>query len=87
MTRLTIKKYKNNNSKNNGWSENERRPSSWADCSPFGFRHLANLILAEYMSNICDTFMMAEDLLNNDNTISRDDYWQQFFSFKNICTT
>ncbi len=52
-----------------------------ADCSPLASDILRTFILAEYMSNICDTFMMAEDLLNNDNTISRDEYWQQFFSF------
>jgi thiol-disulfide isomerase/thioredoxin len=52
-----------------------------ADCSPLASDILRTFILGEYMSNICGTFMMAEDLLDNDNTISRDDYWQQFFSF------
>ena len=50
-------------------------------CSPLASDILRTHIFAEHLRHICDYFMQAEDRHREDNTVDREAYWQQFFSF------
>ena len=50
-------------------------------CSPLAADILRTYIVAKQLEHICDVYMRGEYAARDDDSIDKDAYWQQFFSF------